>query len=422
VVYDCHDEYATKLDLLPNETRDLSITLVSHCGTLTVSSVPSGAIVYLDGVSKGITSKTLTAVATGTHALVIRFSGYEDYMQSFTLHPDEVILVEAVMEPLPDDRWKWVLLIIVFVGGATIIWKLRSRRRKEPRTPSPAVRLPGSTGDPGTVLRRTVYDIPITLKERYTEFSLIGQGGIAYVFRARRRTDGSFVAVKVPINADEATGKSFIKEILAWEGLSHRNILQVYEANILPVPYIEMEYLPRTLADLPHPLPVKEATFLVIAVAEGLSYAHTRGIIHLDIKPYNILLTPDNVPKITDWGMSRLTSSVVVPGISGFSLAYAAPEQISALRFGSCDERTDIYQLGVVLYELVTGKLPFPGKTQVEVSAAVLGSLPVPPSRVSPAAALIDPVVMQCLEKERSARFQSVQDFIHALEALVRGD
>ena len=162
-----------------------------------------------------------------------------------------------------------------------------------------------------------------------------------------RLKDGKTVAVKIPIRFDETTGKCFMKEIVAWEGLRHPNIVEITEVNILPLPYVEMEYVRSGLADLKTPLRPRKAAEIIMGVAKGLAYAHEQGIIHRDIKPHNILITREGIPKITDWGMSRLLGSSAVPTVTGFSLAYAAPEQVSPGRFGETDERTDIYQLGL---------------------------------------------------------------------------
>ena len=192
---------------------------------------------------------------------------------------------------------------------------------------------------------------PNELESKYTEIKYIGRGGIAWVFSARRKSDSLMVAVKIPISFDEMTGKSFLNEIAAWETLRHPNIVKVTAVNILPVPFVEMEYVPDALEAIEKPIPVWKAVHLIRGVADGLKYAHEQGFIHRDIKPHNILLDKDFVPKITDWGMSKvLANEVKKSSIAGFSLSYAAPEQVSPSEFGRTDERTDIYQLGVVFY------------------------------------------------------------------------
>ena len=176
---------------------------------------------------------------------------------------------------------------------------------------------------------------PRELEGKYTEIAYIGRGGIAWVFSARRKTDGVRVAVKIPISFDETTGKCFLNEIAAWETLRHENIVEVTAVNILPVPYVEMEYVPGSLEALEKPLPVWKAVHIVNGVTAGLQYAHEHGFIHRDIKPHNILLTEDVVPKITDWGMSKvLAADIKKSSIAGFSLSYAAPEQVSPSEFG----------------------------------------------------------------------------------------
>ena len=257
---------------------------------------------------------------------------------------------------------------------------------------------------------------PPELADRYTSIDFLGMGGISHVFRAMRLKDGLTVAVKIPIRFDETTGKCFMKEILAWEGLRHPNIVEITEVNILPIPYVEMEYVKSGLADLKTPLPVRDAAEIVTGVADGLAYAHEQGIIHRDIKPQNILIDSHGVPKISDWGMSRLIGSSAIPTVAGFSLAYAAPEQISPGRFGETDERTDIYQLGVVFYELVTGKLLFPGDDLADVSNAIISRMPVPPSEVNPLARPLDPIILKCLKKDPADRYPSVRRLLDDLK------
>jgi parallel beta-helix repeat protein len=264
---------------------------------------------------------------------------------------------------------------------------------------------------------------PRELENKYREINFIGRGGIAWVFSAYRKTDGMFVAVKIPISFDEVTGKCFLNEIAAWETLRHPNIVEVCAVNILPVPYVEMEFVPSSMEALEKPMPVWKAVHLISGVAEGLRYAHEHGFIHRDIKPHNILLTKDLVPKITDWGMSKvLAAEVKKSSVAGFSLSYAAPEQVSPSEFGRTDERTDLYQLGVVFYELVTGSIPFGGESIVEVGNAILREQPVAPSEYNPDAEAVEKIIQKCMEKDPAQRYQSATELIDALQGYLDED
>lgn len=264
---------------------------------------------------------------------------------------------------------------------------------------------------------------PRELENKYTEITFVGRGGIAWVFSAIRKTDGTKVAVKIPISFDEVTGKCFLNEIAAWETLRHQNIVEVTAVNILPVPYVEMEFVPGSLEALDKPLPVWKAVHLITLVVDGLRYAHEHGFIHRDIKPHNILLTAEIVPKITDWGMSKvLAAEVKKSSVAGFSLSYAAPEQVSPSEFGRTDERTDIYQLGVVFYELVTGSIPFGGESIVEVGNAILRDTPTAPSEYNPDAQAVEKIILKCLEKDPKKRYQSAAELLDALHGYLDED
>jgi hypothetical protein len=263
---------------------------------------------------------------------------------------------------------------------------------------------------------------PPELADKYDVTEFVGSGGLARVFKARNLLTGQEVALKIPLQSDENTGKSFLKEIVGWEGLEHENIVRVTGVNILPIPYVEMEFIEKTLSDLQRPLPVRSAARICRDVARGLMFAHDRGIIHRDIKPQNILVTSNGVPKITDWGMSKVMGVTGMPTITGFSLAYAAPEQLAPLTFGETDQRTDIYQLGCVLYELITGTVPFPGNDMVQVSSLITSEVPRLPSRQNPNAKPLDPIVMRCLEKRPEDRYQNVRDLIMDLERFLLVD
>ena len=264
---------------------------------------------------------------------------------------------------------------------------------------------------------RDVY-FPATLADRYRDVTFIGKGGLARVFRAVRRSDGAVVAVKVPISFDETTGRIFLKEMKLWEGLVHPNIVRLCSVNILPVPFVEMEYVSRSLADVTLPLSPDEAVAVVTDIVRGLAYAHDHGIIHRDIKPHNILLAEDGSARITDWGLGTVMDDRHESSIVGFSIQYAAPEQIAPRRFGDADTRTDIYQTGIVFYELLTGHRPFDDGGLGEMTDAILRETPAPPSSLVPAAAPWDEIVMRCIAKEKEDRYPSAVALKEALRTV----
>lgn len=264
---------------------------------------------------------------------------------------------------------------------------------------------------------------PPELESRYGDIRHIGRGGVAHVFAAHRKSDNLLVAVKIPISFDEVTGKCFLNEIAAWQTLRHKNIVEVLEVNILPVPYVEMEYVPGSLESVAKPLPVWKAVHLVHGIADGLAYAHAHGIIHRDIKPHNILVTGDFVPKITDWGMSKVIATTMEKSsVAGFSLSYAAPEQVSPAEFGRTDVRTDIYQLGALFYELVTGSIPFGGESIVEVGNAIVREEPIPPTEYNPDAEAVEKIILKCLAKNPADRYQTAGELLDALSRYLDED
>ncbi|MEN6395229.1 MAG: NosD domain-containing protein [Methanoregula sp.] len=267
------------------------------------------------------------------------------------------------------------------------------------------------------------YYFPPELESRYVDIRHIGTGGVAHVFAAHRKTDNRLVAVKIPISFDEVTGKCFLNEITAWQALRHKNIVEVLEVNILPVPYVEMEYVPGSLEVVAKPLPVWKAVHLVHGIADGLAYAHAHGIIHRDIKPHNILVTGEFVPKITDWGMSKVIATTMQKSsVAGFSLSYAAPEQVSPAEFGRTDVRTDIYQLGALFYELVTGSIPFGGESIVEVGNAIVREEPTLPTEYNPEAEVVEKMILKCLSKRPEDRYQTADELLDALSRYLDED
>jgi len=254
------------------------------------------------------------------------------------------------------------------------------------------------------------------LSSRYQNWAYIGKGGFARVYRAKKK-NGSDVAVKMPISLDESTGKAFLNEIQNWTALDHKNIVKVYDYNIMPMPYFEMELCDSSLADVDRPMACDEAAWILFNVCEGLKYAHARSILHRDIKPQNIMLR-EGVPKVADWGLSKvMTELQTTAAAGGFTAHYAAPEQISNK---PKDGRTDIWQLGVILYELVTGQLPFAGESMVEIGMAIATKTPERPGAVHPDAHPLDAIILKCLEKQPEQRYRSVIDLQKDLAAYLK--
>ncbi|WP_456365317.1 protein kinase domain-containing protein, partial [Thermococcus sp.] len=269
-----------------------------------------------------------------------------------------------------------------------------------PLTPSPTTPVPPSASYP------TVTSFPAELLNFYEPIEELGRGGFARVFKAKRKSDGEIVAVKIPLSLDPITGKSFLKEIENWTKLRHPNIVRVYDYNILPVPFFEMEYCDGSLERIPMPMNVKEAALLVFNIAEGLKYAHSKGIIHRDLKPSNILLK-NGIPKISDWGLSKVLGQSGTTTTS-FTALYAAPEQFSKSKFGPTDERTDIWQLGVIFYQLVTGKLPFESDDPFELMFLIMNEEPEKLSEFNSEAGDVEPIILRMLAKEKDERYENV--------------
>lgn len=261
---------------------------------------------------------------------------------------------------------------------------------------------------------------PHELEQRYSDAKFLHQGGIARVFSARRRDDGVEVAVKIPIKTDEQTGRSLLREMGVWRTLLHPGIVQVNTANILPLPYVEMEYLPGNLEDIPVPMEPCDAARITRKIALALAFAHERGVIHRDLKPGNILLSQEGEPKIGDWGLSRNDSVPSETTLHGFSLSYAAPEQLDPSRFGRTTNKTDIYQLGIIFYQLITGILPFPGESIAEITRERLDGKIRVPSLIKSSAGVFDTIIERCIARDPSNRYDSVRDLITDLDLSMR--
>lgn len=249
----------------------------------------------------------------------------------------------------------------------------------------------------------------------YTDLEYIGEGGFGRVFKAVNKK-GQEVAIKIPKSFDRRAERTFITEVSNWRHLDHPNIVKLYDFKILPIPYIETEYCEDKLKKEMKSL--DDAVSIIYEVAKGLGYAHEKHIIHGDVKFSNIMIK-NGVYKISDWGLSKLKTDESL-SLSGATPSYAAPEQISH-DFGKADERTDIYQLGVVFYALLTGRLPFKGEV-FEIYSSTLTKQPTPPAEINANAGPVNDIIMKCLNKAKDERYSSMGELIEEIEDFIANE
>jgi hypothetical protein len=273
-----------------------------------------------------------------------------------------------------------------------------------------------------TIPGRAGTALPRSLAGRYRLDALIGSGGMGRVYRARDLTLGRPVAVKVlpaDLAKDADAVRRFGREARAVASLSHPGIVTVFDAGVADeVPYIVMEYVEgRTLVEVLRregPLDPPRAAGIAADVADALDAAHACGVVHRDVKPGNIMLTAGGDVRVMDFGIAlSLDADATVTRSAMGTPTYAAPEQADG---GPVDGRTDVYALGVVLYELLTGRPPFEAKSPLAVLAMHRDTVPdSPSSRVAAVPAAVDAVVATALAKRPGERFQSAGAMADAL-------
>ncbi|MCL0048617.1 protein kinase [Dehalococcoidia bacterium] len=272
---------------------------------------------------------------------------------------------------------------------------------------------------PGIRKGQPMFAFPEELHEYYHQPEYVGEGGSSWVYRAQRKKDGAMVAIKIARYHDKKTAKSFIDEIQIWKELDHKNIATIYDYSSYPRPYIEMELLAGSIEDL-IPLDPRKAGHLIFKIADGLRYAHGRPtpVFHLDLKPGNIMLDGNKEPKIVDWGLAKMirASKQSVGQARGYTMLYATPEHITE---GKVDGRTDIFQLGQIFYELVTGKPPFEAASESAIIEKIKKHDPPLPSSINQEAKFVEPVIMRCLEKEKERRYQSIEELHNHLATIL---
>jgi len=261
---------------------------------------------------------------------------------------------------------------------------------------------------------------------RYEILAELGKGAMGVVYRANDPLLSRTVAVKtVNISDNDPKEKAeyesrFNQEAKAAGGLNHPNIVTIYDIGKTGnVAYMAMELLEgselRTLLSNGRPIEAARAVEIAAQVAEGLAYAHQHGVVHRDVKPANIMILSSGPAKITDFGIARMRQAEVKTqtGIVMGSPRYMAPEQVAGKR---AEPRSDIFSLGAILYEMLTGKPAFTGEDVTSVMFQILNVAPPPPSSVNPGVpAVLDFIVAKALAKTVEERYQDAGEFAHDL-------
>lgn len=260
--------------------------------------------------------------------------------------------------------------------------------------------------------------------DRYHILEQLGEGGMAIVYKAYDNHLDRAVAIKVILPGYEQSDKfikRFEREAQSLARLAHPNIVRVMDyGSHNGLPYLVMEYLPGgTLKQKTgQPIPWREAARILAPIARALACAHQQGILHRDIKPSNILITHSGEPMLSDFGLAKLLEVQDGADLTGSGVigtpAYMAPEQMTG---GKVDQRADVYSLGVVFYELVTGRTPFKADTPAAVMIkAATEPLPRPTSFVADLPETVENAILKSLEKDPAYRFQSMEEFAALLE------
>lgn len=257
------------------------------------------------------------------------------------------------------------------------------------------------------------------LADRYEIIEQIGTGGMADVYKAKCHKLNRYVAIKVmksEFSQDKTFVSKFWAEAQSAAGLVNPNVVNVYDVGVENgIYYIVMELVEgitlKKYIEKRGRLPYKEAVSIAIQVANGMDAAHKHNIVHRDIKPQNIIISKEGKVKVTDFGIAKVASSATInTSASMGSVHYISPEQA---RGGYSDERSDIYSLGITLFEMLTGTVPFDGDSAVSVAVQhIQDSIPLPSQLVEDVPVSVDKIVLKCTQKKTDRRYQSAAELI----------
>jgi serine/threonine-protein kinase len=306
--------------------------------------------------------------------------------------------------------------------GAVMLAEGKASWRTGPPTPGWAPPAPGPNADPNVPRQFGGFEIE----------EEIGRGGMGVVYRAKEQSLGRTVALKMMLRGDLASGSDrarFDAEAASAAQLDHPNIVPVYEfgehagQRYFSMKYVKGQTLARRLAS--GPIPAREAAALLVPVCRAIHYAHSRGVLHRDLKPSNILIDETGTPHVTDFGLAKRGGSDPSLTRSGAILGtpcYMAPEQAAGNR-GSVGPASDVYSLGAVLYQLLTGLPPFQAATPLDTVFLVLEQEPILPRLLNARADRdLEMVALRCLQKPPDLRYASAEDLAQDLERFLAGE
>jgi hypothetical protein len=405
-------------------------------GMLEVLSQPAGASVYIDDEPVGATDPqsgrlVKTGLPPGNHRVRVSRAEYEDAVRDVDVAAGSTATFNATLTPAAGAssgaRAGLIAFALVAIGLVVVIAWIALRRPEPPALSGAPT--PRSASGPRKAATPPAQINPGARsdeqrQEWFGDFRLLemlGKGGMASVFKVQRRGETS--ALKRPLGMlldDPQFLERFLREAEIGRALNHPNIIRILErGKVDNVPYFTMELLPgQTLHDFiaeRGPAAPRTAAAIVVQVAEALDFAHSKGVVHRDLKPSNVMLLPDGTAKVMDFGIARARRFEGMTATAAFlgTPDYVAPETIDGR---GTEPRSDLYALGLILFELLTGRRPFTGDTPFAILKKHCTEEPPPPSRVKPGVpAELDAIVMQLLRKNPEERPASAEDLVVAL-------
>ncbi|MGN0268411.1 MAG: protein kinase [Lachnospiraceae bacterium] len=264
--------------------------------------------------------------------------------------------------------------------------------------------------------------IGVVLADRYTLLELIGSGGMADVYKASDKKLNRCVAVKIlksEFSSDENFINKFKQEAMAAASISNPHVVNVYDVGEEDdINYIVMELADgitlKELIQKKGKLEIIESIQIAMQIVNGIKEAHMHGIIHRDIKPQNVMVSADGKAKVMDFGIARAVTAQTITANTVGSVHYISPEQA---RGSACDERCDIYSIGITMYEMITGRVPFDGESTVAIALAHIKEPITPPSVYDPMIPVsLEKIIMKCTQKKPEFRYSSADELLEDLK------